>query len=60
MCIACELGLWIAMDALPDGPPPGFPGARVPQDDATRFACDAPEDAKPPRDAQPPEDERAP
>ena len=48
------------MDALPDGPPPGFPGARVPQDNASRFACDAPEDAKPARDAQPPEDERAP
>jgi hypothetical protein len=60
MCIACELGLWIAMDALPDAPPPGFPGARAPQDDAARFACDAPEDAKPARDAQPPEGERAP
>jgi hypothetical protein len=42
------------MDAPPDGPPPGFPGTRVPQDDATRFACDAPVDLKAARDAQPP------
>jgi hypothetical protein len=51
MCIACELGLLIAIDALPDGPPPGFPGARP--DDAARFACDAPE-TEPPRPAAPP------
>jgi hypothetical protein len=60
MCIACELGLWIATDTLPDGPPPGFPGARAPQDDAARFACDAPEEAKPARDAGSREDEPAP
>jgi hypothetical protein len=60
MCIACELGLWIAMDALPDGPPPGFPGARATQDDVARFACDAPEDSQLTRDAQPPAGERAP
>ncbi len=60
MCIACELGLWIAMDAVPDGPPPGFPGARAPQDDAARFACDAPDGAKPVRDAGSREDEPAP
>ena len=41
MCIACELGLWIAMDDLPAEPPPGFPRAK-PADDAARFACDAP------------------
>ncbi|HEY1474337.1 MAG TPA: hypothetical protein VGF53_09670 [Pseudolabrys sp.] len=30
----------IALDDLPTGPPPGFPGARA--DDTARFACDAP------------------
>ncbi len=59
MCIACELGLWMAMDDLPAEPPPGFPRAK-PADDAVRFACDAPQDAPPAREAQPPEDERAP
>jgi hypothetical protein len=59
MCIACELGFWIAMDALPDGPPPGFPRAR-PHTDAAQFACDAPEDLEPARNATPREDERAP
>jgi hypothetical protein len=60
MCIACELGFWIAMDALPDGPPPGFPGAHVASDDAARFTCDAPDDIKPAREAGAPEDEPAP
>jgi hypothetical protein len=40
MCIACEMALMIALDDLPTGPPPGFPGARA--DDTARFACDAP------------------
>ena len=39
MCIACEMGFWIAMDELPDEPPPGFPGARP--DEPSRFACEA-------------------
>jgi hypothetical protein len=53
MCIACEMGLWIAMDDLPDVPPPGFPRAR-PQDDAARFACDVPQqDAAPPAEDEP-------
>jgi hypothetical protein len=60
MCIACELGLWIAMDALPDGPPPGFPGARAAPNVDARFACDAPDGAKPARDTDPREDEPAP
>jgi hypothetical protein len=56
MCIACELGLMLAMDDLPDGPPPGFP--RPPPDEAARFACDAPlADEAPPRPAK---DEPAP
>jgi hypothetical protein len=49
MCIACELGLLLALDDLPDDPPPGFPRPRKPQDAAAGFACDAPpgEDAAP-------------
>jgi hypothetical protein len=57
MCIACELGFWIAMDDLPSEPPPGFPRASA-QNDAARFACDAPEDERPKDPA--PKDERAP
>jgi hypothetical protein len=60
MCIACELGFWIAMDALPDGPPPGFPGARAAPDDAARFTCDTPDGTKPAPDAGSREDEPAP
>ncbi len=48
------------MDALPDSPPPGFPGARATPDDAARFACDTPDGAKPARDAGSREDEPAP
>lgn len=55
MCIACELGFLIAMDELPDAPPPGFP--RAPAGEAAGFACDAPE-AAPPAPAPPAEDER--
>jgi hypothetical protein len=58
MCIACELGLLLAMDALPHEPPPGFPRPPAPAD-AGRFDCDAP-DAKPARQVRPSEDERAP
>ena len=37
MCIACELGFWIAIDQPP-------PGARVsPDEQAAQFACDVPE-----------------
>jgi hypothetical protein len=45
MCIACELALLIAVDDLPAGPPPGFPGARP--DEPARFACDASEPEPP-------------
>jgi len=45
MCIACELGFLIAMDELPDAPPPGFP--RGPSRAAGDFSCDAPEAAQP-------------
>jgi hypothetical protein len=41
MCIACELGLLIAMDALPHEPPPGFPRAPTPEADAG-FVCESP------------------
>ena len=53
MCIACELGFWIAIDEPPAG-------ARVPPDQqAAPFACDVPEDAAP-AVAQLPQDERKP
>ncbi len=55
MCIACELGFLIAMDELPDEPPPGFP--RPPSRDGAEFACDAPADTQPLPTATP-EDER--
>jgi hypothetical protein len=56
MCIACEMALMMALDELSDEPPPGFP--RLRRDEATGFACDVPEEAKPA--PQPPEDERKP
>ena len=37
MCIACEMALLMALDELPDEPPPGFP--RPHRDEG--FACDA-------------------
>jgi len=46
MCIACELGLMLALDDFPAGPPPGFP--RTP---AAGFACDAPDGDAPQPDA---------
>jgi len=45
MCIACEMALLMALDDLPDEPPPGFPRPR--RDEPAGFACDAPEEAKP-------------
>jgi hypothetical protein len=57
MCIACELGFLIAMDELPDTPPPGFP--RGPSRTGAEFACDAPPaDTQPAPAATPAEDER--
>ena len=50
MCIACEMGFLIAMDELPDGPPPGYPGYRAPAaalPDDSGFICDAPEETAP-------------
>jgi hypothetical protein len=58
MCIACELGLLMALDALPDEPPAGFPRPPEPNE-AGRFDCDAP-DAKPARQTQPSGGEQAP
>lgn len=52
MCIACELGLLIAMDDLPDAPPPGFP--RAPSRGRAEFVCDAPPGADPQQDEQGP------
>jgi hypothetical protein len=56
MCIACELGFLIAMDALPDEPPPGFP--RRPSRAAGDFSCDAPAPVQPAPNAPPAGDER--
>jgi hypothetical protein len=44
MCIACEMAWMMALDELPDEPPPGFPRPRREE----RFACDAPEQPAPP------------
>ena len=54
MCIACEMALLMALDELPDEPPPGFPRPR--RDEG--FACDAPDEAAPARPG--PEDGRKP
>lgn len=52
MCIACELGLMLALDEFPDGPPPGFP--RTPAaGEAAGYACDAPDGDAPQPDASP-------
>jgi hypothetical protein len=58
MCMACELGLLLALDDFPDGPPPGFP--RAPTDEAARFACDAPTVEPAKSEAPPKADERKP
>jgi hypothetical protein len=45
MCMACQMALLMALDDLPDEPPPGFP--RLRRDEPAGFACEAPEEAKP-------------
>ena len=53
MCIACELGLMLALGDLPERPPPGFPRGK-PAEDPARFACDAPsEKVAPPAEDKP-------
>ena len=53
MCIACEMGFWIAIDEPP-------PGARVtPEQQTAPFVCDAPQDEAQ-AVAPPPQDERKP
>ena len=55
MCIACEMAWMIALDDLPDEPPPGFPR---PRPDETPLPAMRRRSAKP---APPtPEDERKP
>jgi hypothetical protein len=54
MCIACEMGFWGMIDALPDDV-----RERVLREQAEKFACDAPPDAVPKSD-EPGKDERAP
>lgn len=55
MCIACEIGFWDMLDALP-------PEARerILREQAERFACDVPEAVAPVSAAPPAEDERKP
>jgi len=60
MCIACELGFWAMIDALPPEARERYLDKLREQDEAARFACDAPQDAPPARQPQPPEDERSP
>ena len=54
MCIACEMGFWIAIDE----PPPG--AVLTPEEQAARFACDMPEGEAPVAAPQPVPDERKP
>jgi hypothetical protein len=60
MCIACEMGFWDMMDALP---PETRERLLREQEEAARFACDVPEEkpqADAPPVAQPGADERKP
>ena len=41
--MACEMAWMMALDDVPDEPPPGFPRPRRDEN----FACDAPEEAAP-------------
>lgn len=59
MCIACELGFWSMIDALPPDARERYLGRLGEQDETARFGCDAPEQ-KPAPPTKPPEDERAP
>ena len=53
MCIACEMGFWDMMDALPPET-----RERILREEAARMACDVPEDNTPA--APPAQDERKP
>jgi hypothetical protein len=57
MCIACEMGFWDMVEALPKDA-----RERILREEAARFACDAPEAEPQPanRAAQQPQDERKP
>jgi hypothetical protein len=60
MCMACEMGFWGMMDALPPEVRERFLHE---QEEAARFACDAPAQepqADAPPNAQPGADERKP
>ena len=54
MCIACELGFWSMIDALPEEA-----RERILREQAERFACEAAQPAAPPNE-QARKDERAP
>jgi hypothetical protein len=43
MCIACELGFWSMIDALPDDARERILREQRERDEAARFACEAPE-----------------
>jgi hypothetical protein len=56
MCIACELGFWSMIDALPPEARDRILRRQREREEAARFACDAPPEGAPP----PAEDERKP
>jgi hypothetical protein len=54
MCIACELGFWNMIDALPEEARERIFRQQRERADAARFACDpAPEAAAPPAAGEP-------
>jgi hypothetical protein len=53
MCIACELGFWSMIDALPEEARARILREQRERADAARFACDpAPEAASPPAEGE--------
>jgi hypothetical protein len=54
MCIACELGFWSMIDALPEEA-----RERILREQAERFACETPAAPAPPS-SEPRKDERTP
>jgi hypothetical protein len=54
MCIACELGFWSMIDALPPEARERILREQRERAKAARFACDAPpENAPPPAEGEP-------
>ena len=55
MCIACEIGFWNMIDALPEEQ-----REKILREQAERFACEAPDSEAPKTTAPPAADERKP